>query len=230
MPSPAPRAVSGAASEPVPVEPVPLEIIKVCGITNPEDAVFAATHGATAIGMIFYPGSPRCVSVPQAARISAALPPGVSRVGVFVNQSPEMILKIAAEARLDIAQLHGDEPPALLAALGKLRTWKVFRVGAEFDASAAARYHCEALFLDTATETAYGGSGETFAWEKALEVKQHGRVILAGGLDGSNVGGAIALVSPYGVDASSRLESQPGRKDHAKVRAYLDAARGFKKS
>lgn len=218
-----------AASQAV-SESVPLEIIKVCGITNPEDAVFAATHGATAIGMIFFPGSPRCVSVPQAARISAALPPGVSRVGVFVNESPETILEITAGARLDVAQLHGDEPPALLAALGKLRTWKVFRVGADFDASAAARYHCEAFFLDTATETAYGGSGETFPWEKALEVKQHGRVILAGGLDGSNVGGAIALVSPCGVDASSRLESQPGRKDHAKVRAYLDAARGLEQS
>ena len=201
------------------------EIIKVCGITSVEDARFAAEHGATAIGMIFYPGSPRCVDAEAAALISEALPKGVLRVGVFVNDAPQKVQSIAARSGLDAAQLHGDESPEVCASITSLRVWKVLRVGKEFDPAAAAAFPCAAYFLDTEGDGLYGGTGETFPWQRATEVKRYGRVIVAGGLDADNVGPAIHRVWPFGVDASSKLERSPGVKDHDKVRRYLEAAR-----
>ena len=202
-----------------------LEIIKVCGITNVEDAQFAADNGATALGMIFYAGSPRYVDAETATRISGAVPKDVARVGVFVNEAPEQVLEIAAQAGLDVAQLHGDESPEVCAAVSPLRVWKVFRVGEDFEAAEAAAFGCEAFFLDTAGDGLYGGTGQTFPWQRAAEVKSYGRVVVAGGLDADNVGQAIRLVQPFGVDASSKLERSPGVKDHDKVRRYLEAAK-----
>jgi phosphoribosylanthranilate isomerase len=203
---------------------LPPEIIKVCGITSVGDALFAARNGATAIGLIFYPGSPRYVRTPAAAMISAALPRNVVRVGVFVDETPDRIRQVAGAARLDVAQLHGDESPEVCEALDGLRVWKAFHVGEDFDTKVLSEYPCEALFLDTASDGAYGGTGRTFPWPIAVEAKKHGRVIVAGGLDGDNVGEAIRKVDPYGVDASSKLEQLPGVKDPQKVQSYLEAA------
>ena len=203
---------------------MPLEIVKVCGITNAGDARFAAKQGANAVGLIFYPGSPRCVTPQKAAMIAAVLPKTVLRVGVFVDEEPARIRKIAARVGLDVVQLHGNETPAVCRDLSGLRIWKAFRVAPGFDVDSLKGYPCEAYFLDAASNGAYGGTGRTFPWSIAVEAKRHGRVILAGGLDRDNVGEALRQVAPHGVDASSRLEREPGLKDRGKVKTYLEAA------
>ena len=203
---------------------MPPEIIKVCGLTSVEDARFAAENGASALGMIFYSGSPRCVTVETAKRISDAVPEDTLRVGVFVDERPKRVLEVAEAASLDVVQLHGAESPEVCAALSPLRVWKVVRVGENFRAEELASFKCEAFFLDTAGDGLYGGTGRTFPWWRAVEAKQYGPVIVAGGLDAENVGRAIRLVQPFGVDSSSKLEGSPGVKDHDKVRRYLAAA------
>lgn len=205
-----------------------LEIIKVCGIVEPFDALAAVQAGATAIGMVFYPESPRFARVDQAAMVSAVVSSAALKVGVFVNETPEQIRTIAEAARLDVIQLHGDEPPNAVAELEGLRVWKALPVGDNFDVAWLDEYDCEAFLLDTAKAAAYGGSGQTFPWHKAVEAKQSGKkIILAGGLGPDNVAEAIRTVQPWGVDASSRLEESPGRKDAEKVRAYIDSARSI---
>lgn len=200
------------------------DIVKVCGITNAGDARFAAEQGATALGFIFFPGSPRCVTPQKAAMIAAVLPETVLRVGVFVDEEPAQIRKIAALVGLDVVQLHGNEPPAVCEELSDFRVWKAFRVAPGFNIDSLKVYPCEAYFLDAASNGAYGGTGRTFPWPIAVEAKRHGRVILAGGLDRDNVGEAVRQVAPHGVDASSKLERKPGLKDPDKVKAYLEAA------
>jgi phosphoribosylanthranilate isomerase len=205
------------------------EIFKVCGITSVADARHAVEQGATAVGFIFYSGSPRFVRPQQAALIAACVPPTVLRVGLFVNETPDTIRGIAAAVRLNVVQLHGDEPPETSAELRDLRVWKAFRISDGFDIARLAAYSCDAFLLDTdSTDGSFGGTGRTFPWGKAVEAKQYGRVIVAGGLDGSNVADLIRRVDPWGVDASSKLESQPGVKDPEKVRLYLEAAKSVK--
>ncbi|MDA1312957.1 MAG: phosphoribosylanthranilate isomerase [Acidobacteria bacterium] len=204
------------------------EIIKVCGLTNIGDARFAAEQGATALGFIFFEGSPRYVTPQAAAIITATLPHDVLRVGVFVDEEPAKVRMVAALAGLNVVQLHGNESPAVCEQLRDLTVWKVFRVGEGFSAERLAKYECAAYFLDTASDGLYGGTGRTFPWPLAVEAKQFGPVIMAGGLDAANVGEAIRHVAPYGVDASSKLERKPGLKDHDKVKAYLEAARSAK--
>lgn len=201
------------------------EIIKVCGIVEPPDALSAVQAGATAIGLVFYAPSPRAVRLDQAAMISAIISSKALKVGVFVNETPERIRAVAEAARLDVVQLHGDEPPGDIAELEGLRVWKALPVGDSFDPAWMDRYDCEAILLDTAKADLYGGSGETFPWQKALESKSERRIIVAGGLGPDNVAEAIRTMKPWGVDASSRLESSPGRKDPQKVEAYIAAAR-----
>lgn len=201
-----------------------IEIIKVCGITSPADALTAARAGAAAIGLIFHPGSPRFVRPEQAAMISGVVPTGVLKVGVFVNEEPARVHDVVAAARLDVVQLHGDESPAEAEALDGLRIWKAFRVGNDFDVEALAAYRVEAFLLDAPSE-GYGGAGRVFPWSKAAQAKRFGRVLMAGGLDADNVCDAIRRAGPWGVDASSRLESRPGVKDPDKVRRYVEAAR-----
>jgi phosphoribosylanthranilate isomerase len=205
------------------------EIIKVCGITSVADARFAADHGATALGFIFYSGSPRYIRPQQAALIAACVPPTVLRVGLFVNETTETIRAVAAAVRLNVVQLHGDETPEACAELQALRVWKGIRINDTFDAVRLGAFPCEAFLLDAASKDgAYGGTGRTFPWGKAAEAKPYGRVIVAGGLDGGNVADLIRQVDPWGVDACSKLESQPGAKDPEKVRLYLEAAKSVK--
>ncbi len=194
-------------------------VLKICGITNAEDAAAAIQGGATAIGFNFWPRSPRYVLPEKAAQIASNA--GIRRVGVFVNESPARIEEIARLVRLDIAQLHGDELPAAYPA--RMTVWKATRVTAGFDFSAYDDSPAEALVLDGPAGELYGGSGQTFDWGLAAAV--HKRIILAGGLDASNVAQAVAAAHPWGVDACSRIESAPGKKDHRKMNEFLHAAK-----
>ncbi len=194
-------------------------ILKICGITSQEDAEAAIDAGATAIGFNFYAASPRYIAPEQARAIAS--PAGVLRVGVFVNLERARITEIARIAALDVAQLHGDETPAEYPAT--LAVWKAARVGTGFDLSLYDQCPAEALLLDGPADGLYGGAGYVFDWRLAGVATR--RIILAGGLDASNVAEAIALVRPWGVDACSRIERAPGKKDHGKMRAFLEAAK-----
>jgi phosphoribosylanthranilate isomerase len=201
--------------------------VKICGITRAEDARLAAEAGADAVGFVFWPQSPRCVSGGQAREIGASLPPEVVRAGVFVDASPEEIARVVEEARLDVVQLHGDEAPEALDRLPR-PAWKAVRVGPGFVAADALRYagHAAGLLLDTRAAEAPGGTGLSFDWSLAAEVRRHAPfLMLAGGLHPLNVKAAIRAVRPDGVDVSSGVEAGPGHKDADKVRAFLRAAR-----
>ncbi|MGH9721120.1 MAG: phosphoribosylanthranilate isomerase [Bryobacteraceae bacterium] len=192
-------------------------MVKVCGITNRDDALAAVDAGVSALGFNFYAKSPRYISREIAAAIANGLPAHVWRVGVFVNEPPEQIAITAQRAALDVAQLHGDENPAAYPA--GIRVWKAMRVSSatvDFDVPA------EAVLLDGPAGEVYGGAGKTFDWSLAAIGGR--RIIVSGGLDASNVTSAIRLAKPWGVDACSRIESSPGRKDHQKMRDFIRAA------
>jgi phosphoribosylanthranilate isomerase len=188
-------------------------ILKICGITNQEDATAAVAGGATAIGFNFYRRSPRYLAPERAAGIASA--PGVRRVGVFVDEARERVEEIARIAALDVAQLHGEETPADYPA--SLAVWKAVRVGEAFDLARWRDCPAEALLLDGPA------SGIAFDWRLAAPAPKP--VILAGGLDASNVAEAVALAHPWGVDACSRIESAPGKKDRRKMSQFLEAAK-----
>jgi phosphoribosylanthranilate isomerase len=195
-------------------------IVKICGITNREDAQAAVDGGVTALGFIFYEKSLRYIAPEDAAKIIERLPAGIWKVGVFVNVKPVEVARIRKAAGLDIVQLQGDETPADLPAEG--RVWKTLHVDGPLNTARMDAYRAEAFLLDTPSEGDYGGTGRTFDWTKATGTGR--RIVLAGGLDAENVRAAIEQVRPWGVDACSRLESSPGRKDHMKVARFLKAA------
>jgi phosphoribosylanthranilate isomerase len=193
-------------------------ILKVCGITNQPDADAAIAAGATAIGFNFYPKSPRYLAPEAAARIAT---PGALRVGVFVNEPAPRIAAIAGIAALDVAQLHGDETPAQYPAA--IAVWKAARVSPDFNFSQLDSCPADALLLDGPAADLYGGAGLSFDWNLACGARH--RIIVAGGLDASNVARAIGLAHPWGVDSCSRIESSPGKKDHLKMTDFLHAAK-----
>lgn len=197
--------------------------IKICGITNEADAAAAVRAGADALGFIFYVGSPRYVAPEKVASIVAGLPPFVVSVGVFVNAAVDEVKGTFETAGIQVAQLHGDEPPGFCRELDR-PVIKVFRVKDETWKSAAAAYPVGAVLLDTFAEDRYGGTGAAFDW-RLVEGSPH-RVILSGGLNPDNVAGAVRTVRPYGVDASSGVERAPGSKDHGRIRAFVEAAKG----
>jgi len=202
-------------------------MVKVCGITNPEDARVAADAGADAIGLLFAE-SPRRVSVERAREIVAALPDGVLKVGVFVNERPEEILRVAGEVGLDIAQLHGDETPEEVAEVraGGVRVMKALRVRGAESLAEIGRIDVDLFLLDAYSEKARGGTGERFDWGLAKSLRERDNIVVSGGLDPENVREAIEFFDPYGVDASSSLEDAPGRKNHERVRRFVSAAKG----
>ncbi|MFN0106229.1 MAG: phosphoribosylanthranilate isomerase [Bryobacteraceae bacterium] len=194
-------------------------IVKICGITNAEDARAAVEAGAGALGFNFYPGSPRYLSAAAAAAITERVPAGILKVGVFVNEAPARVAEIVRQAGLHVAQLHGDEGVDDLPE--DVRVWKTFRVSEAFGLEQLESFPVEAFLLDTPTRM-YGGSGNTFDWTRARGAAA--RIIVAGGLDESNVREAIAAAQPWGVDACSRLESAPGKKDHGRMARFTAAA------
>lgn len=200
--------------------------VKICGIQEEAAALAAADAGADAIGLVFAP-SRRQVSLDQARRITASLPPFVTRVGVFVDEPMASLRAAMDRARLDAVQLHGDEPPEYCAALRDqgVTVIKAVRVAGSLDVQALRALPVSAVLLDTHRPGLRGGTGETFDWQAAVPVARAMRVILSGGLGPTNVADAIAAVRPYGVDVSSGVETE-GRKDAAKIRAFIAAARG----
>jgi phosphoribosylanthranilate isomerase len=202
--------------------------VKICGITSIPDARVAVEAGADALGFVFWPGSPRHVSIEEAARIAAGIPSFVTRVGVFVDASRDELTRAAEEVGLDVLQLHGAEPPAALLGLPR-RALKALRVGPDFAPEAALRY-VEAgagLLLDSHRDERPGGTGTAFDWSRVKGLRDRVPfLVLAGGLTPDNVRDAIEAVRPHGVDVSSGVESSPGRKDPARVRAFVEAARG----
>jgi phosphoribosylanthranilate isomerase len=200
--------------------------VKVCGITTPEDAQAAAGFGADAIGLIFAE-SPRRLSVEEARRTAAALPDGVLKVGVFVNEEPAEVLRIAADVRLDYAQLHGDETPEVVAAVreGGLKVVKALRVRGADSLVAMEGYEADLFLLDAYSEKARGGTGERFDWGLAKSLKGRGNIVVSGGLNPENVREAIRFFQPYWVDASSSLEDTPGKKNEERVRRFVIAAK-----
>ncbi|MEO7650172.1 MAG: phosphoribosylanthranilate isomerase [Bryobacteraceae bacterium] len=195
-------------------------MIKICGITNQADALAAVDGGASALGFNFYARSPRYIAPQQAREIAAARPAGVLRVGVFVNQSRDAAAAAARLAGLDVVQLHGDETPADYP--DGFRVWRAFRVKTDFRLADLAGITADAIVLDGPAGALFGGAGHAFDWKLAAGSSQ--RLILAGGLDADNVQQAIAIARPWGVDVCSRIERSPGRKDHARMAAFLKAA------
>jgi phosphoribosylanthranilate isomerase len=190
----------------------PSFIVKICGITNEEDARAAVEAGANALGFNFYPKSPRYIAPCRARQIAAAVSGAFLRVGIFVSPGEEEVKEAAAEVPLDVLQLYGP----CEAAFQTYRVWRVTGPG-----YAPAEPTPEAFFLDTPCES-FGGSGKTFDWR--LAAGSQIRTIIAGGLDSSNVANAIRTARPWGVDACSRLESKPGKKDPQRVREFVQAA------
>jgi len=199
--------------------------VKICGITNPRDAVAAAEAGADAIGLVFAE-SPRRVTVGQARAILAALPPYVTPVALFVDEPAEVVRDTCGQLGIRTVQLHGDEPPDVARALGGFCVVKAFRIRTEADLAPLEGYPAAAWLLDSKVEGRRGGTGVTFDWTLAARAAKRGRVILAGGLTPDNVAEAVRIAKPYGVDTSSGVESEPGRKDRARLEAFVAAARG----
>lgn len=199
--------------------------VKICGITNLEDALAAVEAGADALGFVFADSSPRKVSPEAAAAIIRELPPFVSKVGVFVNAKEETMLTTSAQIGLDTLQLHGDEPPAPWLSC-TLKTIKAFRMRDADSLRVLSGYETSAWLLDSFVPDKPGGTGATFNWDLAIAAKKLGRpIILAGGLTPGNVADAVRKVQPFAVDVSSGVESSPGRKDHTLVRRFIAAAK-----
>jgi phosphoribosylanthranilate isomerase len=200
-------------------------LVKICGITRIEDALEAAALGASAIGLVFWPRSPRVIDPVAARTIVAALPPLVTPVGVFVDQSEAEVERIAAEARLGAIQLHGRESPEFC---GRLRrpVIKAFGVDESFDAGALDAYAAGiTVLLDAKDDDKHGGTGRRIDWTMAARVAAGRRMMLAGGINADNVEEAIRAVRPFAIDVSSGVERAPGVKDHAKMKALFEAVR-----
>ncbi len=194
--------------------------VKICGITNLEDALIAVEAGADALGFVFFQGSPRFISPEEAAMIIRRLPPFVQTVGLFVNEASTKVNAIADQCGLDLIQLHGDESPEYCTGITR-RIIKAFRVKDASSLDEMANYRVAACLLDAWSPAARGGTGTTFNWEIAAKAAVSHTIILAGGLTPENVAGAIAAVKPYAVDVSSGVESAPGIKNTELVRRFI---------
>jgi phosphoribosylanthranilate isomerase len=200
-------------------------IVKICGITNAADALAAAASGADALGLMFYPGSPRHVPLKAAAEIARQLPPFIIKVGVFVNAPEDDVLRAIGDCGLNVVQFHGDETPEYCAQF-PVMTIKAFRIRDAGSLKSLPDYQTDAWLLDAHVPDKLGGTGAIFNWDLALEAQKLGRpVFLAGGLTPENVADAVRRVRPYAVDVSSGVEESPGKKDHAKVAAFIQAAK-----
>jgi len=200
--------------------------IKHCGLTSLDDARLAADAGAWAIGMIFWPGSPRRCELDDAAEISAAMKRRLEIAGVFVNATLDYVARVADELDLTIVQLHGDEGPSFCREAARrtgCKVIKAMRVRSGADIQAMGGFHTDFHLLDSYIEGMPGGTGETFAWDLAKAHKGPARVILSGGLTADNVAEAIEVVRPFAVDVASGTEAAPGRKDPEKLKAFADA-------
>ena len=205
-----------------------MTLVKVCGVTNVEDALAALDAGAHMLGFNFYARSPRYLTPAAARKIVEQLPEGTSCVGVFVNEAaPAEVERIARAAGLGAVQLHGDETPDFCRSLSGLTTIKALRVGADYTPESAAAYQTDAVLLDAYVAGARGGTGHTFDWTLATRTRARvPRLFLAGGLNPDNVASAVAAVRPYAVDVCSGVETSPGRKSPELMQRFVRAVGG----
>ncbi len=202
--------------------------VKVCGVTNLEDALVAVAAGADALGFNFWPRSSRWVDPARAANIIEQLPPFVTAVGVFVDEPRSKLERLARASRLRAVQLHGEESPQEVDALARcgLTVLKALRVGRGFRPGELQKFsEADAFLLDTDVPGRRGGTGSTFNWRVARQAGRYGRIFLAGGLTVENVAEAIEQARPYGVDVCSGVERKPGVKDHARLREFVRRAK-----
>ena len=198
--------------------------IKICGVTEVEDARDAVLLGADAIGLNFWEDSPRQVPPERAMRIIESLPPFVSAVGVFVDyEDPQALEDFAVTIQLDAVQLHGTESPAYCSMITRVKVIKAFRVKDDFKMESLGKYPVSGLLLDAYSKGAPGGTGHTFQWSRTAGANAFGRVILAGGLRPENVAEAIGELHPFAVDVASGVEDSSGRKDYKLMQRFVEA-------
>ena len=201
--------------------------VKVCGMTNLDDAEHAASHGAWAIGLIHHPDSPRYVAPEAAEAIGAALKRRCEVAGVFVNSTLDEVVEAAERETLTLLQFHGEEGPSFCIEASRrtgAKVIKAMRVTSAADIKAAEVFRTDFHLFDAYWHGVHGGTGKSFDWDLVAKRRSKVPMILAGGLTAENVAGALELVHPYAVDVVSGVEAEPGRKDHAKVEAFLEAA------
>jgi phosphoribosylanthranilate isomerase len=213
--------------------------VKICGMTNLEDALTAVEEGADAVGFVFYEKSPRCVSVKTAREIVEKLPPSVEKVGVFVNQLEDALCDVVDRAGLTAIQMHGDKEDPHVADLvvakrPRLKVLPAISMSLESPDGWAMRWRPDvvhAFLIDSGDCSKQGGTGKVFDWNasgpRIENIKKVGRVVAAGGLTPTNVAAAIGILTPWGVDVASGVEARPGKKDPEKVRAFVKAVRGI---
>jgi len=199
--------------------------IKICGITNIEDAVAAALAGADALGFVFHPASPRYVTPGRAREIIAVLPPAVCTVGVFVNLAAVEVLQIAELCGLDFIQLHGSETREYCRSFPRERLIKALSFRSEDEFAIMADYPVRAFLVDAHDPVRFGGTGRTCDWNVAHKAAARHPLVLAGGLGTKNILAALEAVRPLAVDLSSGVESAPGKKDHEKIRSVISAVK-----
>jgi phosphoribosylanthranilate isomerase len=201
--------------------------VKICGITNAADALAAVDAGADLLGFNFYAKSPRRIAEDEAAKIRPRLPREVDAVGIFVNAPTADVAAMCKSLKLDAAQLHGDETAETVAELaGSVPVVKAFRVDLDFDLKTLKDYSRAFAFLfDAVVSGQYGGTGHSTDWDAARKAAVKHRIILAGGLKVENVAAAVRIVRPYGIDVASGVESKPGKKDHGRLREFIQEVR-----
>lgn len=198
--------------------------IKICGITNLEDALDAIELGADYLGFNFYPDSPRYIEPKKAAYIFDEIPFSVSRVGVFVNEEASKVIDLSTELNLDLLQFHGDETPEYCSEFAR-PVIRVFRPQSEIDLEKIRSYDVDYLLVDAYVKNSFGGTGVISNWDLARSAAEHRPLFLAGGLTADNVEIAIASVSPFAVDVASGVEESPGKKDYRKMEEFIKKAR-----
>ncbi|HUS09736.1 MAG TPA: phosphoribosylanthranilate isomerase [Pyrinomonadaceae bacterium] len=203
-----------------------MTLVKICGITNFDDALAAVHADADMLGFNFYRSSPRYIDPEEVRLIVDKLPKTVISVGVFVNESLDDIERIASTSGVSVLQLHGDESPDYCVALKRQNLLKVFNTAVDLDLKRMSNYDVQLIMVDAVAGTIRGGTGQLSDWSKARQARElFPAMFLAGGLSPENVSAAIEAVEPFGVDACSSLELAPGKKDHARVRAFVAAVR-----
>ncbi|MCE5194800.1 MAG: phosphoribosylanthranilate isomerase [Nitrospiraceae bacterium] len=200
--------------------------VKICGITNLDDALAAVDFGADALGFVFFKKSPRCITPSNAKKIIKKLPPFITTVGLFVNEGRDKMETISKLAGLNAIQLHGNETSSACNIKG-CKIIKAIRIESISNLELITKYKdkVSAILLDTYSSAKFGGTGKIFNWDIALEAKKFGRIILAGGLNPENISEAVNYVQPYAVDVSSGVEAEKGRKDHKKMKMFIERAK-----
>ncbi len=198
--------------------------VKVCGVTEVEDARDAVLLGADAIGLNFYPNSPRYLDAARAAKIIDSLPPLVTTVGVFVNHpDPQNLEDFAVSLGLHAVQLHGNETPDYCSMIQRVKVIKALRVDSNFRVDTLRSYGSRTFLLDACSPDHFGGTGKSFNWDLVFGANAFGSIIVAGGLNPENVALAVSTLHPYGVDVASGVESKLGKKDYEKMRRFIEA-------